>query len=139
MAQSDQNRSDNTIYKWSNWIPVEETTGHLFTVCRVMSGVWFSIASWCNIAPFFVFSIKDILQVIDYMSASDPKKEIVYGILVLTCWRVWKARNDKVFSDIDTDVVKIVSDIKSLRYLWHRSRSKKGSIDWKGWCNFGSI
>ncbi|KAJ0693348.1 putative RNA-directed DNA polymerase [Helianthus annuus] len=115
---------------------VEETTDHLFTACRLISGVWFAIASWCNIAPFFFFSIKDIVKVIEYMPASDTKKEVVYSVLILTCWRLWKARNGKVFSDIDTEVVKIVSDIKSLGYLWFKSRYKKGSIDWKGWYNF---
>ncbi|KAJ0434371.1 putative reverse transcriptase zinc-binding domain-containing protein [Helianthus annuus] len=115
---------------------VEETVEHLFTACRLMAGVWNSISNWCNIAGLFVFCIRDILQVVDYLQISEVKKEAVFGILILTCWRVWKARNDKIFSNIDTDVVKIVADVKSLGYLWYNSRRKERSVDWKSWCNF---
>ncbi|KAJ0724140.1 putative reverse transcriptase zinc-binding domain-containing protein [Helianthus annuus] len=115
---------------------VDETTDHIFTTCRLASGVWSGIASWCNLSPNYLFSISDVLQVINQMDGSKKKKEIVHGVLVLTCWRIWKERNEKNLINNDVNVVQIVSDVKSLGYLWYRSRFKDGTVDWKGWCRF---
>ncbi|KAJ0442266.1 putative reverse transcriptase zinc-binding domain-containing protein [Helianthus annuus] len=67
---------------------VEETTDHLFSACRFITGVWLGIASWCKIAPLFFFSAKDVLSVTDFTAISGSKKEVVYGILILACWHV---------------------------------------------------
>ena len=114
----------------------EETTDHLFSACRLEGGVWNNISTWCKVPPIFLFSTRDVLQLINYMGGSKTKKEILYGIFILTCWRIWKARNEKVFSNSDTNVVQIVSEVKSWGYFWYRNRYRKGTVDWKGWCNF---
>ncbi|PWA98441.1 reverse transcriptase domain, Reverse transcriptase zinc-binding domain protein [Artemisia annua] len=114
----------------------EENADHLFSGCRVACGVWNAIANWCKIPPFFVFSTNDVIKLVTYLGGSEAKKEIIYGVLIVSCWIIWKARNDKIFNGKNTNVVQIVSDIKSMGYLWYRSRHKEGSIDWKNWCNF---
>ncbi|XP_021986265.1 uncharacterized protein LOC110882588 [Helianthus annuus] len=114
---------------------VIENGDHIFTACRLAHGVWCGIVAWLNIPPMFDFSLKDVMQVIDYMDGSTKKKEIVYGILILACWRIWNARNKKVFSNGDLNVVRIVADVKSMGFLWYRCRAKGNVIDWKGWCS----
>ncbi|KAJ0864757.1 putative reverse transcriptase zinc-binding domain-containing protein [Helianthus annuus] len=84
---------------------VDETTDHIFTACRLASGVLSGIASWCNLSPIYLFSISDVLQVINQMDGSKKKKEIVHGVLVLTCWRIWKERNEKNLINNDVNVV----------------------------------
>ncbi|KAJ0577354.1 hypothetical protein HanIR_Chr05g0235021 [Helianthus annuus] len=44
--------------------------------------------------------------------------------------------NEKIFNGADSNVVQIVSDVKSMGYLWYKSRHKEGTIDWRNWCNF---
>ncbi|PWA35067.1 reverse transcriptase domain, Reverse transcriptase zinc-binding domain protein [Artemisia annua] len=114
----------------------EETSDHLFSACRLVDGVWNGIASWCKIYPFFVFSTNDVLQIVKHVGGSKAKQDIIYGVIILTCWRIWNARNEKVFTSKDTNVAQIISDVKSLGYLWFRGRHKGGSIEWKDWCNF---
>lgn len=114
----------------------DESTDHIFTACRIANGVWVGVDSWCRLSPLFFFSIRDVQVYIDHMRSSKTKKDIVYGVLILTVWRIWKARNDKAFANIETTVAHIVADIKGLGYLWYRSRCKGCKIDWKGWCNF---
>ncbi|XP_076910900.1 uncharacterized protein LOC143568697 [Bidens hawaiensis] len=111
---------------------VEETAEHVFTVCRFADGVWNGIARWCHIPPIFLFSINDIQTIVDQSGSSNRKKELLHGILVLTCWRIWKARNEKVFTKNNTKITEIISDVKSMGFLWYKSRGKC-DVDWKGW------
>ncbi|PWA81382.1 reverse transcriptase domain, Reverse transcriptase zinc-binding domain protein [Artemisia annua] len=114
----------------------EETTDHIFTACSVASGVWGGISSWCKIPPLFMFSFKDVFQLINHLDGSKTRKEVIYGLLILTCWCLWKARNDKIFNNREANVVHIVSDVKVLGFLWYSSRFKEGKVDWKRWCHF---
>ncbi|KAI3712005.1 hypothetical protein L1987_70554 [Smallanthus sonchifolius] len=115
---------------------VEETSDHLFSTCRLVDGVWNDIVSWCKIPPIYVFSTNDVLQIVKYAGGSKAKQDILYGVIILACWRIWKARNKKIFTNKGTNVTQIVSDVKSLGFLWFRSRYKGGSVEWKDWCNF---
>ncbi|KAJ0495718.1 putative reverse transcriptase zinc-binding domain-containing protein [Helianthus annuus] len=106
----------------------EETVDHLFTVCRVTDDVWSGIARWCNLPPIFLFSVHDVQLIVSQLGCSDKRKEIIYGILVLTCWRIWKARNEKAFAKTNVKIIDIISDVKSLGFLWYRSRGKRLEI-----------
>ncbi|XP_022001887.1 uncharacterized protein LOC110899287 [Helianthus annuus] len=114
----------------------EETAVHLFTACRFSDGVWCGIASWLHIPPIFLFDVYDMQLYINQLECSREKKELLYGIFMITCWRIWKARDENVFKSTSRKSFEIVSDIKSLGYLWYRSRSKRGLVDWKGWQAF---
>ncbi|KAJ0470183.1 putative reverse transcriptase zinc-binding domain-containing protein [Helianthus annuus] len=111
----------------------EETAVHLFTACRFSYGVWCGIASWLHIPPIFLFDVYDMQLYINQLECPREKKELLYGIFMITCWRIWKARNEKVFKNTTRKSFEIVSDIKSLGYIWYRSRSKRELVDWKGW------
>ncbi|XP_021975310.1 uncharacterized protein LOC110870437 [Helianthus annuus] len=115
---------------------IDEMVDHFFSGCRVVCEVLDAIASWCKIPRFFVFSLSDVLHITDQLIYPSKKKKIIYGIIIIVCWRIWKARNEKVFNRVDSNVVHIVSDVKSLGFIWFRSRHKEGSIDWRNWCNF---
>ena len=67
-----------------------------------------------------------MLKIVKHMGGLKAKQDILYGVIILTCWRIWKARNEKVFTSKDTNVAQIISDVKSLGYLWFRGRHKGG-------------
>ncbi|KAJ0612278.1 putative RNA-directed DNA polymerase [Helianthus annuus] len=115
---------------------VEESVDHIFTVCRVANGVWNGIANWVHLPPIFLFTVKDIVEVVTNSRWSKSKKEILYGIFMVVCWRIWKARNEKVFNQTIRTVVDIVADVKSLTYLWLCNRGRFVVVDWKGWKSF---
>ncbi|MFS8016822.1 putative reverse transcriptase zinc-binding domain-containing protein [Helianthus anomalus] len=114
----------------------EETVDHLFTGCIVATGVWNVIARWVELPQFFFFSVKDIMQEYEGSKWSVMKKAAFHGVMVITCWRIWKARNDKIFREVDRSVVDIVADVKALSFLWFSSRYKKGSVGWEDWKKF---
>ncbi|XP_076942964.1 uncharacterized protein LOC143613017 [Bidens hawaiensis] len=95
----------------------EETVDHLFSACTISIGVWQGIAAWCRIPFPYLFSVKDVLDIHSQMVVPKEKRKVLYGIAILTCWRLWKARNELIFSSKRRGVVEIVSDVKSLGYL----------------------
>ncbi|MFS8034639.1 putative reverse transcriptase zinc-binding domain-containing protein [Helianthus anomalus] len=113
----------------------KKTTEHLFTACIIAHGVWNAIAAWLKIPPVFIFSLKDVIQLPESANCSTDKK-IMFGICIVTCWKIWATRNEVVFKQAKANVTKIVSDIKSFSFLWYNSRSKKDRITWKDWCMF---
>ncbi|MFS7956553.1 putative reverse transcriptase zinc-binding domain-containing protein [Helianthus anomalus] len=114
----------------------EDCIDHIVTACMLTCGVWNGVASWVNLPQFYFFSINDILQIYSSSGCSKAKKSALHGVLILTCWWIWKARNDLIFRDIRRNVVEIVSDIKALGFIWFSSRFKKGLLGWKDWQRF---
>lgn len=111
----------------------EETVDHLVAECQFSNGVWSGIARWCRIPPIFLFSAKDIHVVAEHSGYSKSKKDIIHGILVITLWRIWKARNEKVFRDTNVSIVQVIADVKGLSFLWFTSRHKGPEVSWEGW------
>ncbi|XP_022003812.1 uncharacterized protein LOC110901282 [Helianthus annuus] len=114
----------------------EETVDHIFTACLVATGVWNAIARWVGLPQFYFFSVADILHMEYTSSWSKEKKTALHGVLVISCWRIWRARNERIFKNERRTVVDIVADIKALGFLWFSSRYKKGLVGWMDWKNF---
>ncbi|KAK9058061.1 hypothetical protein SSX86_022901 [Deinandra increscens subsp. villosa] len=114
----------------------DESVDHIFTVYRIADGVWNGIAQWVHLPPIYLFSFRVVLEIANHSGWSKAKKEPLQGLCILTCWRIWKARNEMVFRDTSRNVIEIVSDVKALGYLWYRSRGKHSGVDWKGWQAF---
>ena len=125
---------DNLSCVWCH--SYDESIEHLLTGCAMVAGVWDKIASWCGIPRPFIFHVKDVISIHEHSGVAGIKKEVLYGIIIITCWRVWKARNEKIFNGTDTDVVRLVADIKALGFLWYKNRFKGGIVDWEHWCSF---
>ncbi|MFS7935790.1 putative reverse transcriptase zinc-binding domain-containing protein [Helianthus anomalus] len=114
----------------------EETKNHIFSAYSFIVGVWQGISNWCGTPQIFVFSARDIPELHKFFGGSSVKIKVFYGIAIITCWRIWKARNERVFSNRCLNVLEIVSGVKALGFLWYRNRFKVGSADWAGLCKF---
>ncbi|MFS7999078.1 hypothetical protein Hanom_Chr12g01161751 [Helianthus anomalus] len=109
---------------------------HIVAECLYSNGVWCGIARWCRIPPIFLFSVHDIHVIAEHSGYSQPKKEVIRGILVITLWRIWKARNEKVFRETNVSIVQVIADVKVLSFLWFNSRRKGLEMSWEGWRTF---
>ncbi|KAJ0456118.1 putative reverse transcriptase zinc-binding domain-containing protein [Helianthus annuus] len=114
----------------------DESTDHLFNACFVVANVWNGVSAWCKIPNFFAFSIKDLLDMFKLINVSEKIKEVIHGIVVIVCWSLWRARNNWVFSSIPIKIDKIISEVKSLGFLWYSNRSKNKDIVWRDWVSF---
>ncbi|XP_022041679.1 uncharacterized protein LOC110944328 [Helianthus annuus] len=108
----------------------DESIEHVLTGCPVSAGVWNAITNWCRIPGMFVFHVKDLVEFHEHCGVSGIYKTVIHGIIIIACWRMWKARNDKVFANKDTSVAEMVADIKSLGFLCYKHRLKQGVVDW---------
>ncbi|KAJ0523309.1 hypothetical protein HanIR_Chr10g0492371 [Helianthus annuus] len=58
------------------------------------------------------------------------------GIILITCWQIWKARNELVFSGKKPKAEEVFSAIKSIGFLWFKIRLKYNDLSWVKWCKF---
>ena len=79
----------------------------------------------------FAFSVKDIVQAFEHYGISGEKKIVLQGIIIITSWRLWKARNEKIFSNKEVNVTDIISEVKALGFLWYKHRARRGVLDWE--------
>lgn len=117
----------------------DETGDHLFCDCRIAMEVWNYVGSWCRLAPIFLFSRMDIFDIHQVEGLNKKGKELVKGIIYTTVWCLWKARNEKRFSNISIDSRRILQDIKTYSFLWYSNRASRQSIDWKNWYLFNIL
>nr|XP_043616267.1 uncharacterized protein LOC122588207 [Erigeron canadensis] len=114
----------------------EESIGHLLLECEVAMEIWQKIGDWCKEQPLFFFSTTDLFKAHNVEGLGIKEKSVLKGIVFITCWCIWKARNDLRFANITINVDRIFNDIRSIGFLWYRNRGKHRSIMWNDWCGF---
>ncbi|PWA49539.1 reverse transcriptase zinc-binding domain-containing protein [Artemisia annua] len=114
----------------------EENVDHLFCHCVMASQVWYRLSRWCKISPLFMFSVKDLFGLHKSVGLDKKKKKVFKGLVFITCWCLWRARNEKRFQNGTVTGEKIIQNVKSLGFLWFRNRTKGSSISWIDWCKF---
>ncbi|PWA80722.1 RNA-directed DNA polymerase, eukaryota [Artemisia annua] len=114
----------------------DETVDHLFSGCIVSSVLWHRISTWCKIQNLFAFSFKDLLEAHNYVGLTGKSKDIFYGIVIIGCWSIWKARNNLKFQQKKVKMDDIFSEVKVLGFLWAKNRAKLASLSWDNWCKF---
>ncbi|KAJ0557102.1 putative reverse transcriptase zinc-binding domain-containing protein [Helianthus annuus] len=114
----------------------EESAEHLFCSCLVASSVWYLISKWCKISPIFAFSIRDLTFIHAHVGLERNAREALQGIVIVACWCVLKARNERRFNNNRKEILDIFQDVKVLGFLWYRNRSSNKSIRWNDWCSF---
>ncbi|KAJ0523818.1 putative reverse transcriptase zinc-binding domain-containing protein [Helianthus annuus] len=114
----------------------EETVDHLFSACVVSNWVWSGLSVWCNIPPIFIFDFKDIMDIHNSSQFSKKAKKIIHGLVIISCWCIWKGRNELVFNQVKRGPQEILGEIKSRGYSWVRNRSSCKYIRWEEWCKF---
>ncbi|XP_022041955.1 uncharacterized protein LOC110944608 [Helianthus annuus] len=109
----------------------DETTEHLFLSCFIASNIWNGVSAWCKVPNIFAFSIKDLLDFHLTLRVPEKKKVAVQGIIIIVCWSLWRARNNVKFSNLSVKIDSILSEVKSLSFLWFSNRSKFKGIGWR--------
>ncbi|KAF5783304.1 putative reverse transcriptase zinc-binding domain-containing protein [Helianthus annuus] len=114
----------------------EESIDHLFTGCLVARIMWQAISRWCRTQQIFAFSFRDLLEVNNHLGLKEPEKSSVCGIIIIGCWSIWRSRKEARFANKTVKMDKIISEVKSVGFLWARNRSKCKDLSWENWCKF---
>ncbi|XP_022008490.1 uncharacterized protein LOC110907879 [Helianthus annuus] len=118
---------ENDVCAWCE--EGEESIDHIITGCSVSAGVWHSISVWCRIPEIYDFSVKDVAVLHEFCAADGHKKSLLQGIFIIASWRLWRARNEKLFSRTNSTVADIVADVKSFAFLWYKHIFKDEIVD----------
>ncbi|KAJ0787048.1 putative RNA-directed DNA polymerase [Helianthus annuus] len=113
-----------------------ESVEHLFVACGFAKLVWDFIAQWSRCNHVFVFGIKDLFEIHRHVRGSPRWKKMLYSIIQIAVWCIWRCRNDRVFNRNVTTADGIKDEIRQLGFLWVRNRAKGQSMSWQQWCNF---
>ncbi|KAJ0918826.1 putative RNA-directed DNA polymerase [Helianthus annuus] len=113
-----------------------ETSEHIFVDCQFAQTVWTAIAQWCKVSAFYAFSLKDVLQVGEYVDGSAKRKKAIHAISLVYLWSVWRMRNEVIFQNASVSVQKVVEEIKRMSFQWVKYRSKEACLNWESWRRF---
>ncbi|XP_022041625.1 uncharacterized protein LOC110944221 [Helianthus annuus] len=113
-----------------------ESVDHLFTGCLPAIRLWSKFSAWVRLHPFFAFSFQDIVDMHKNWNGNKDSKEIVKGLIIITCWCIWKARNLVTFDNGSSNEDDIFREVKTLSFFWLKNRSSHGNLEWGEWCKF---
>ncbi|XP_022003009.1 uncharacterized protein LOC110900426 [Helianthus annuus] len=116
-----------------------ESVDHLFTGCPIFMEVWQLVFSWCQVPPFFVFHVRDLLCLHLTAKSGTRAKKAFYGVILTAFWSIWKARNDHIFNQKKVSVRRIMEEIKVMSYLWITKRGRMTDMTWDSWGRFDSL
>ncbi|MFS7956230.1 hypothetical protein Hanom_Chr07g00652121 [Helianthus anomalus] len=81
--------------------------------------------------------ITEVSQLV--FNKSHTSYRIVSAVVIVTVWRIWSARNTKVFDDLFIPITKTVELIKEDSFLWVCNRAKNKNPVWDKWVLFDVI
>ncbi|XP_021986259.1 uncharacterized protein LOC110882582 [Helianthus annuus] len=114
----------------------EETVDHLLTACSVAIRVWETVSAWCNIPPIFAFEFKDLMDSHNSIQVGKKAKKIILWLAIISCWYIWKGRNELVFNQMRRSPQEIMVEIKLRGFGWVKNRPSCKYISWKDWCKY---
>ncbi|MFS7999230.1 hypothetical protein Hanom_Chr12g01163601 [Helianthus anomalus] len=117
----------------------DESATHLFAECAVSSIVWQMASSWINIPPIYAFTIEDLLRVHENITGTATIKKLAQAIVLISCWSLWKSRNDLIFTGTRVDISRLLAEIKSTSFLWVKHRAKMNLLTWEDWSSFNIL
>ncbi|MFS7966568.1 putative reverse transcriptase zinc-binding domain-containing protein [Helianthus anomalus] len=95
----------------------DESFNHIFSAYIVSTVLWQKISAWCRISNVFAFSFCDLLDIHNHSGKTTREKDALLGIIVASCWCLWKARNDLRISGKQAKVQDIFSEVQMLGFL----------------------
>ncbi|KAJ0623010.1 putative reverse transcriptase zinc-binding domain-containing protein [Helianthus annuus] len=115
----------------------DEDPEHVFVKCLWSRCIWWNVLAWVRIS--FPINSNNLQDLIDYLSncpGCKIWKKTIYAIVMATVWRIWIARNKKVFDDHFIPISRTVEQIKEDVFLWLCNRSKVKMPSWDNWRDF---
>ncbi|XP_021999705.1 uncharacterized protein LOC110897235 [Helianthus annuus] len=117
----------------------EENTDHIFVNCLLAKCVWWNVLAWVRIKFTECDNLKDFITLITQSPGDKVWKKAVYMIAIATIWRIWWARNEKLFEDNFIPFNRMVDQIKEDTYVWICNRSKLKPLKWDNWKVFDIV
>ncbi|KAF5797593.1 putative RNA-directed DNA polymerase [Helianthus annuus] len=117
-----------------------ESSDHVFIRCLWAKSIWWNVLSWLRISfPSQCDSLGELVKYIKDCPGSATWKRLVSMVVIATVWRIWSARNVKVFEDLFIPIMKTVEFIKEDSFIWVCNRAKNMKPSWEKWVLFDVV
>jgi hypothetical protein len=114
-----------------------EDNKHLLLGCIWAKAIWWHILRWLRIPPSHIpDDVSDLGSFHKGLIGSKKWKQLVQVVVFATCWKLWLARNEKLFKGSSPSVMSLVKSIKFESIWWVCNRSKIGPVSWDNWSAF---
>ncbi|KAJ0544992.1 putative RNA-directed DNA polymerase transcription factor SBP family [Helianthus annuus] len=114
-----------------------ESPDHIFVSCLFARCIWWNIFRWIKVPmPPECTSLGDLLESLHNTPGSQKWKRIVHMVALASIWRIWIARNKKVFDGKFITVQKTVEDVKEDAFVWISHRANNTVPSWDDWISF---
>ncbi|KAJ0599919.1 putative reverse transcriptase zinc-binding domain-containing protein [Helianthus annuus] len=87
-----------------------ESSEHIFISCSLARYFWQIILQWCKFSHHFLFDLKDLLDLQQYMNGSKKRKKAFYAIILTGVWSLWRMRNEVIFNNKSVSLPKTVKE-----------------------------
>lgn len=109
---------------------------HILIDCRWVKEIWLLIQTWCDVYVTHATTIEDLLsRKHNYFQRASHQK-VFHAIFLTVLWGIWRAKNDLIFNKLHSSPSKVFEDIKTLTFLWIKSRVTGFLLNWELWCIF---
>ncbi|XP_058774821.1 uncharacterized protein LOC131649093 [Vicia villosa] len=112
----------------------DESISHLFFECPFFSGIWQFICKWLRIST--ALHRESMAHFTQFEGLIGGDKEISSKACVIwyACvWSIWKARNAKIFRNIEVEIVKLIEDIIECSWRWLSSINGNVQVNYAQW------
>ncbi|XP_071699094.1 uncharacterized protein [Rutidosis leptorrhynchoides] len=110
-----------------------ETLRHLLLNCNTAKDIWERIRKWWNLDHLNLNNITDIAKAHHPSFSTHTGSQIWQAIVWITCYYIWKNRNDLTFGKSKACRPKIISDLQEQSFIWLRNRGNKLNLEWLSW------
>lgn len=113
-----------------------ESTNHLLVKCSFAKGIRFWIFRWCGLPHTDFDNVNSLLDFAAQWGNCPKKKKILVAICYTLLWCIWKARNSKIFNNLQQSAAVIADDVISLSFFWIINRCNRSWGFKPSWANW---
>ncbi|CAH1444977.1 unnamed protein product [Lactuca virosa] len=113
----------------------EETADHILVDCAYAKKVMEGVMRWCKVHTHMedLQAVSDVLNLANKWGTCTKKRKIFLVICYSTLWRIWIARNEKVFKRNRLPPEKVIEYVKLVTFLWVKNKGIKMNLIWANW------
>ncbi|KAJ0523844.1 hypothetical protein HanRHA438_Chr10g0474791 [Helianthus annuus] len=91
-------------------LAVQESCDHFLVTCGLANQVWTQLCLWINIpAQFTLWTVAELVKHVIKAGTSEKTKRVLNLVAMGIFWRLWMARNDRVFNSKPALIVAVVA------------------------------
>ncbi len=111
----------------------EETVDHIMARCSLATSLWQKVLLWWQLARTTPLDTADVISVSRSQRLPGMSQRLWQAVCYVTCWIIWKSRNNYVFNDGRVSVMHMLGDIQFYSFFWISHRFKMVKLLWVDW------